>query len=159
MKMKFDLASEDRLGSVAFLFDIGFSSLHQAWCLVPVSEGWYEIWDMRKWDEPLEPNTALCHSSQSPSSFQAYELAAKYTTVVNIYIFWHFQFSSPAISCECCNGWAAASRLGEACGKTELLISARTPLWMQLIEQFLQEMVRPRDPLLGMGYVNTFCHN
>ena len=43
--------------------------------------------------------------------------------------------------------------LGEACGKTELLISARTPLWMQLIEQFLQEMVRPRDPLLGMGYV------
>ena len=67
--------------------------------------------DMRKWDEPLEPNIALCHSSQSPSSFQAYELAAKYTTVVNIYIFWHFQFSSPAISCECCNGWAAASRL------------------------------------------------
>ena len=35
----------------------------------------------------LEPNIALCHSSQSPSSFQAYELAAKYTTVVNIYIF------------------------------------------------------------------------
>ena len=77
------------------------------------------IWDMRKWDEPLEPNTALCHSSQSPSSFQAYELAAKYTTVVNIYIFWHFQFSSPAISCECCNGWAAASRLGTRGGVWE----------------------------------------
>ena len=45
------------------------------------------------------------------------------------------------------------------CGKTELLISARTLLWMQLIEQFLQEMVRPRDILLGMGYIITFCPN